>query len=402
MKKIFIFTNGCTRRKLDVEKMKKYFTLNGYKIIKGIKNADLIIFVSCAFIEGRVRESLKIIEELKKYKKEIIVAGCLPEISKDRLERVFKEKIISTKNFKEIDNFFKDFQYKFSIVPDSNLPCFLLSELLLILKTKPLTELFSLNSFHLVREFLINAAQSKFIHSRSKIYFLRISQGCLGNCAYCSIRKAIGSLKSKPIEICLQEYKQILNQGCENVVILGDDVGAYGLDLNTSFPELLNQLSGIEQRIFVKWSIKEMHPQWIVRYYSDLLNFIRRGKIIHILCGIQSGSSRILKLMNRYSNVEIIKRALKKFKEVNPNLKLSAQIIVGFPSETEKDFLMTLGFIKEIKFDEIFIYPYSNQEGTMAFKLPNQISSEIKSKRIKQILTFLRKEKINYYCENNL
>jgi len=382
--------------------MKKYFTLNGYKIIKGIKNADLIIFVSCAFIEGRVRESLKIIEELKKYKKEIIVAGCLPEISKDRLERVFKEKIISTKNFKEIDNFFKDFQYKFSIVPDSNLPCFLLSELLLILKTKPLTELFSLNSFHLVREFLINAAQSKFIHSRSKIYFLRISQGCLGNCAYCSIRKAIGSLKSKPIEICLQEYKQILNQGCENVVILGDDVGAYGLDLNTSFPELLNQLSGIEQRIFVKWSIKEMHPQWIVRYYSDLLNFIRRGKIIHILCGIQSGSSRILKLMNRYSNVEIIKRALKKFKEVNPNLKLSAQIIVGFPSETEKDFLMTLGFIKEIKFDEIFIYPYSNQEGTMAFKLPNQISSEIKSKRIKQILTFLRKEKINYYCENNL
>ncbi len=402
MKKIFIFTNGCTRRKLDVEKMKKYFTLNGYKITKGIKNADLIIFVSCAFIEERVRESLKIIEELKKYKKEIIVAGCLPEISKDRLEKVFKEKVISTKNLKEIDKFFKDFQYKFSIVPDPNLPCFLLSELLLILKTKPLTELFSLNSFHLVKEFLINAIQSKFIHSRSKIYFLRINQGCLGNCAYCGIRKAIGSLKSKPIEICLQEYQQILNRGCENVVILGDDVGAYGLDLNTSFPELLNQLSGIEQRIFVRWSIKEMHPQWIVKYYSDLLNFIRRGKIIHILCGIQSGSSGILKLMNRYSNVEIIKRALKEFKKVNPNLKLSAQIIVGFPSETEKDFLMTLGFIKEIKFDKIFIYPYSNQEGTIAFKLPNQISSEIKSKRIKQILTFLRKEKINYYCENNL
>jgi MiaB/RimO family radical SAM methylthiotransferase len=348
-----------------------------------------------------VKESLEIIEKLKKYKKEIIIAGCLPEIAKNQLEKFFKGKTISTKDLEKIDEFFKDFQYKFSTVSDSNFPHFLPCELLLIFKTKPLTKIFSLNSFHLIKEFLANMVQSRFSYNRSKTYFLRINQGCLGNCAYCSIKKAIGPLKSKPPENCLEEYKQILNLGCENVVILGDDVGAYGLDLNTSFPELLNRLSKIEQGFFVKWSIKEMHPQWIVKYYLDLLPFIQRGKIIHILCGVQSGSSRILKLMNRYSNIGMVQKVLKEFKKVNPNLKLSAQIIIGFPSETEEDFLKTIEFIREIKFNEVFIYPYSNQEGTIAFKLPNQIPDEIKRRRIKQIVSFLKKEKINYYCENN-
>jgi len=397
MRKIFIFTNGCTRRKLDVEKLKKYFTLNGCKITQRIKDADLVIFVSCGFIKQREEESLKIIEQIKNYKKELIVAGCLPEIARDNLDKIFKGRTISTKNLKNIDIFFKDFQWKFSNISDANTVSFSISSLYLILKTKSFLQLLSQNCFNLIKETIRGVIWSKFCSKKSSPCFLRISQGCLGNCAYCSIRKAIGILKSKPQKECLEEYKKLLKKGYKTFVILGDDVGAYGLDMNTSFSSLLEALSKIDQDLSVKWFIKEMNPRWIVKYSSELFNFIKNRKISYMLCGIQSGSDRILKLMNRDPISKETKKVLKKLKKVNPSLKLSAQIIIGFPSETEKDFFQTLHLIKEVRFDEVFIYPYSEQKGTLAAQLPDKIPTKIKQQRTKQALNFLKKEKIKAY-----
>lgn len=397
MKRVFIFTNGCTRRKLDVERLKKYFILNDYEIVEKVKNADIIIFVSCGFIKHREEESLKIIKHLKNYKKELIIAGCLPEITKDRLNKIFSGKIISTKNLESIDRFFENFQWKFSDVSDANTISFSISGLSLILKTKPFPKIFSRNCFNLIKESISEIIRSKFTLRNSSLCFLRISQGCLGNCSYCSIRKAIGILKSKPLKNCLEEYKQLLKKGYKNFVILGDDVGAYGLDINTSFPKLLKALSETDQDFSVKWLIKEMNPRWIVKYYAELLNFVKKGKISYMLCGIQSGSDRILKLMNRDPITETTKKILKRFKEINPFLKLSAQIIIGFPSESEDDFFKTLDLIKEVRFDEVFIYPYSEQKRTLAIQLKNKIPVKIKQRRIEQMLKFLKKEGVKAY-----
>ncbi len=397
MRKIFIFTNGCTRRKLDVEKLEKYFVLNGCRITQRIKGADLVIFVSCGFIKQREEESLKIIEQIKNYKKELIVAGCLPEIAKDNLNKIFKGRTISTKNLKNIDTFFENFHWKFSNIPDSNTVSFSVSNLCLIIKTKSFLQLLSQNCFNLIKETIRGIIWSKFGSKKSSSCLLRISQGCLGNCAYCSIRKAIGILKSKPLEECLEEYKKLLKKGYKIFVILGDDVGAYGLDMNTSFPDLLKALSKIDQDLSIKWFIKEISPRWIVKYSSELFNFIKNGKISYMLCGIQSGSDRILKLMNRDPISKETKKILKKFKKADPSLKLSAQIIVGFPSETEKDFFQTLHLIKDIRFDEVFIYPYSDQKGTLSVQLQDKIPTKIKQRRIKQVLNFLKKEKIKAY-----
>jgi tRNA A37 methylthiotransferase MiaB len=400
MKGVLIFTNGCTRRKLDVERLKKYFRLNGYKITEKIKDTDLIIFVSCAFIKQREEESLKIIERLKNYKKELIVAGCLPEVARDRLDKIFNGKIISTRNLEDIDILFENFHWKFSKIPDANFVSSSLIELWFILKTKPLLKLLCMNYLNLIKNTIFDAIRSKlFFKKLSSIYFLRVNQGCLGNCSYCSIKKAIGVLKSKPLKICLEEYKQMVKKGYKNFVILGDDVGAYGLDIKISFPKLLKDLSKIDRNSLVKWSIKEMNPRWIIKYYSELLKFIKSKKISHMLCGIQSGSDRILKLMNRDPVSGEIKKILKEFKKMNPFLKLSAQIIIGFPSETEDDFLATLNLIKDVRFDEVFIYPYSKQEGVLSAHLENEISEEIKREKVKRMLDFLKKEKIKTYCE---
>ena len=135
----------------------------------------------------------------------------------------------------------------------------------------------------------------------------------------------------------------------------------------------------------------------MAKYYAELLNFVKKGKISYMLCGIQSGSDRILKLMNRDPITETTKKILKRFKEINPFLKLSAQIIIGFSSESENDFFKTLDLIKEVRFDEVFIYPYSEQKRTLAVQLKNKIPVKIKQQRIEQMLKFLKKEGVKAY-----
>lgn len=398
-KKIFIFTNGCTRRKLDVKRLETYFRLNNCKITRKLKEADYIIFVSCAFVKQRIEESLQIIMKLKKYNGELIIVGCLPEINRKSLNEIFNGKTISTKNLDEIDKIFPEFKFKFSTIPDANLISSSFSGVSLIIGTKK-AKIFSQNCLNLIKNIFIETTKSRFLSSQQFTYFLRIQKGCLGSCSYCSIRKAIGPLKSKPLAVCIEEYKQMINKRYKNFVILGDDVGAYGLDIKSTFPELLWSLSKISQGNTTIWSIKELHPKWIVKYESDLLKLVEQNKIKHMLCGIQSGSDRILRLMNRYHNSNNIIRILKKFKEVNPDLKLSAQIIIGFPSETREDFLATLASIKKIKFNEVFMYPFSKNEKTPAASLRDEISDTIKRKRIKQAMKVLKKEKIKFFCED--
>jgi tRNA A37 methylthiotransferase MiaB len=399
-KRIFIFTNGCTRRKLDVQKLETYFKLNNCRTTRKLKEADYIIFVSCAFIKQRREESLKIIMKLIKYDGKLIVAGCLPEINRERLKKVFKGEVISTKHLYEIDKIFPEFKFKFLTIPDANFAPSPLFSTFLILGTKKI-KIFSrsYNYLSLIKNTFTEIIKTKLISKKKSACFLRIQEGCLGNCSYCSIRKAIGPLKSKPLKVCIEEYKKMINKGYKNFVILGDDVGAYGLDIKTTFPELLESLSKIGQNLTIKWSIKELHPKWIIKYESELLKLIKQGKIKHMLCGVQSGSNRVLQLMNRYYNSNSIIKVLKKIKKVSPDLKLSTQIIIGFPSETEKDFLATLDLIKRIKFNEVLIYPYSKNEKSSTMNLKDEISDTIKKERIRQIIKSLKKEKINCYCD---
>jgi len=393
---IFIFTNGCGRRQLDAEKLKNYFKINDFRIAKNPRDAECIIFISCAFIKNREDESFKIIKNFKKFKKKLIVAGCLPEISKNKLSQIFKGKTLSVKNLNEIDNIFKDFKFKFSSIPDANLISSSTSPLLPILSAKKnLKEVFVKDSLNLIKGRFINNLKNK-LNPLSTSHYIRISHGCLGNCSYCSIRRAIGTLKSKPIEICKEEYKKILKSGSKHIVIFADDVGAYGLDINSSFPRLLNEFLKIDIKNISYWQIKELNARWIIKYEKELLEIIRKNKIKHMLCGIQSGSDRILGLMNRQNNSGELIAALKKFKKADPNLKISAQIIIGFPSENESDFMATLNLIKQTKFNEVILYPYSDREGTVAFQINPKIPDNIKKERIKTAINFLRKEKINY------
>ncbi len=336
-KKVCIICNGCGRRKLDAERLKNFFKINNFYITKKLNGVDLIVFIACAFTDQRERESLKIIRKLNNFKGQLIIAGCLPKIIQDKLSEIFKEKIITIKNLEEIDDIFREFKYPLKEIPDAHNIYHDLTSSFLIFSSKNPAEKIGINSIRLIKNSIFETVRPK-INKEKQPYYLRISYGCLGNCTYCVIKKAIGPLKSKQLDVCIEEYKDALARGYKDFIFLADDLGAYGLDIKSSLPELLNNLMSIDlQNSNINWSLKEMHSRWLIKYKSELVNILKYKRIKYILCGIQSGNNRILNLMNRHHKREEIIETIKKFRKTNPALKLSAQVIVGFPSEKNED-----------------------------------------------------------------
>jgi tRNA A37 methylthiotransferase MiaB len=229
------------------------------------------------------------------------------------------------------------------------------------------------------------------------LYHIRVSWGCIGNCSFCITKKAIGSFKSKPFEECIQEFKRGLKAGYRDFIICSDDPGAYGVDIDSSFPKLLDEMTDIEGNYNLM--ITGLSPVMLMKYLDEMEEILKKKKITAILFPIQSGSSRILKLMNRYSDVDKMKEAFLRLKKSFPGLILETQIILGFPTETFEDFKQSLNFVKECNFYSGYLYKFSCRPGTDAEKIEPKVSDEEMSKRLKYAKNFFRKEgyKMSYF-----
>ncbi|MAG39072.1 hypothetical protein CMO90_03195 [Candidatus Woesearchaeota archaeon] len=401
--RIFITTNGCPARILDMRRLIKYFELNNFKIVTNPSKADKIIFLTCSFREFKENESFKYINSYNKFKGELIIAGCMPEIIPKKFREKFSGRFITTKNMIEIDNIFPNFKIKLSSVPDQN---FLFNSFKSAI-IKFLTELrFSKNYKTFFRKFVYYIKQHvsisdffNLLYRKKPLAMMRISRGCLGNCTYCSIKKAIGKLESKPLIVCLNEYKNLIDKNHRKFVILADDVGAYGLDINSSFSELLEKFSIIDKNFKVEWHIQDINPVWLIKYQQELFNQIKNGKITKIFCPIQSGSKRILNLMKRSYNISVLVKCFSNLRTANPELKINSEFIIGFPSESWNDFVKTLNLIKLIKPGFVFLYPYHDLSQSDSHNFKNKISSKQIRKRLNYAINFLKQEKINWVCE---
>jgi tRNA A37 methylthiotransferase MiaB len=205
-------------------------------------------------------------------------------------------------------------------------------------------------------------------------YHVRISWGCLGNCSYCAIQKAIGPLKSKPIDECIKDFTLGLKNGFKNFIITADDVGAYGIDIGYNFPQLLEKLSSLKGEY--KISIQDFDPKWIVKYIDDLEVIFEKNKISSINVALQSGSKNILKLMNRYNDINKISEALERLRNNSKYFSLDTHFILGFPSEKREDFNQTMKFVIDNGFDMGFIYRFSLRSNTKANEIEPKITSD--------------------------
>ncbi len=301
---------------------------------------------------------------------ELIVVGCLPDIEPKKLKKIFNGRTISTKNLNFIDNYFPENTIKFKDISDSDV----ISEGITqtqVNKGINMIPLISKTYSHLQKNIikhLFNRHLLLYLYPHEKNnYHVRISWGCLGSCTYCAIRKAIGTLKSKPIDDCINEFEIGLKQGFKNFIITADDVGAYGVDIGYTFPQLIERLSSFKGEY--KISIQDFDPKWIVKYIDDLDGIFKKNRISSINVALQSGSKNILKLMNRYNDIGKISDAIQRLRNSNNDFSLDTHFILGFPSETREDFHQTMKFVIDNGFDMGFIYRFSLRSNTKADKI---------------------------------
>ncbi len=398
MKKVYIYRiESCSRRKLDAEKFSDYFKENNYKIVDNPKKADYIILVTCAYIDDLSETSLNYVKKFQRYDAELIVAGCLPGIDKEKLDKIFTGKTVVTKEIEKIDEIFKNNKIKFREMHDSNKLWRNFSERGISgrIDSKIGMKLFERLSKK-IREGVTAIAYGKnsinfsyFLKFSNKTYYLRISRGCNCNCAYCAIKNAIGPLKSKPIDTCIKEFKEGIQKGYKNFIIAAEDIGSYGIDIQSSLPELLQEIHKIKGKYTIE--IESIQPVWLIKYFDEIEKILRQGKINRLCSSIQSGSQRILKLMNRYSNIDKTKEIFQKIKNINPKIIFSTEYILGFPSESREEFRDTIELINEIKFDWIVIHPYSKREGIQSETIEPKVPEKEIRERIKILKEFFTK-----------
>ncbi|UCF50508.1 MAG: radical SAM protein [Thermoplasmatales archaeon] len=407
-KKIFIYgILTCNRRKLDAWKLKEYFLKNNYKIVTNVKDADIILLSTCAYSNKHAKTSLEMTKKFLDFNAELIVVGCLPDIEKEELAKIFNGKTLSTKELKKIDKIFPENKIKFKDIKDANTPLENANEYFFISNLKKafektffankIVDVFSKSILKKIlldksancHRSIINYGYFKYfkeklqpsltIHKDS--YFIRPSWGCLGTCSYCVIKKAIGPLKSKPLETIIDEFKKGLNLGYSNFIFDADDLGAYGVDLDSNFAEMLDKITDISGDYSVH--LRYIHPTWIVKYCKNFEKILKKGKIKSLGSAIQSGSPRILRLMHRFSDVEKIKSSFSKIKNAYPKLLIATECINGFPSETEEDFKETIKVVNEISFDWGFVFPFSCRPGSLAEKIEPKVSNKEILERMK-------------------
>jgi len=395
---IFIHECACVRRRLDAKKFSNYFNKNNYKIVDDPDKADFIILFTCGSTEEATVYSMKLIKKFQKYDAELIVAGCLPDVEPDRLKQIFNGKTVATKNMEKIDEIFKDNKTKFNNIEDVNSPWknygfigfinrpfwILLN---IFLQFKIFNKIYQIIMDNYLRKSLFFQFTFRLTDNKEN-FFIHISRGCIHNCSYCSIRRAIGPLISKPLDKCLNEFKTGLNKGYKHFFLVSDDVGAYGLDIKSNLYELLDEMTKIEGNFII--SLEEIHPNWIIKYIDDLEKIIKRRKIKHLLVAIQSGNDRILKLMKRSYGKEALINSVSRLKKAYPGLVLGTHAIIGFPSETKAEFEETLNLIKHLQIQVGFLPIFSNMKGAKAEYINPKITSKEKNRRAILALKYLR------------
>ena len=354
--------------------------------------------VSCAFSNQRTEQCIEQIKRFKKYDAELIIAGCLPAIDPQRMKEVFNGRTVVTKEIEKVDELFPDHKYKWNDLEDENIPWNNVDLSQSVDSVKDLMNKCSLikDYYHdfwdVVRNsFLYDSAVMTWYGSASENpFFIRPSRGCMSQCAYCAIWKAIGKMESKPLDILIKEFEKGLKQGHKEFILDSDDIGCYGVDIGSSFPELLDRLTDYDEDYAI--DIHYIHPHWVLKYIDDMERILKKGKVRRILSSIQSGNPRILKLMRRYPDTEKLKDAYFRLKKAYPDLLLETEAICGFPTETFEEFKDTLKFINDVRFGWGAIFPFSCKTGTKAEEIEPKIPEDEIKRRIEYAKNYLRKQ----------
>lgn len=354
--KFSIITFGCKVNSYESEFIKEQMINNQFIYEDDFTKADIVIINTCSVTNTADNKSKKMIRSVKRENPDcvLVVCGCTAENKREQLNEFDIDVLIGNKDKSKIVELIKEFiktKEKYVKFYDDRR-----------------IEFEDMN----IKEFDLTRA------------FVKIQDGCSNFCAYCIIPYVRGAIRSKKMEDVLEEVQDLVKTGHKEIVLTGINTGAYGRETGEyDLTDLIRKLSLIDGLERIRISSIEM-----TEINDKFIEELKNNKKIcgHLHISLQSGSERILKLMNRkYSKEEYLKQ-IEKIRDARPNINLTTDVIVGFPGETEEDFQECIEFCKKVGFSKIHVFPYSVREGTKAATMPDQLSNAIKKERARKLI----------------
>lgn len=362
-KKYFVETYGCQMNEHDSEKMSELLEQLGLEAVDSVDTADVVVINTCAIrekAEHKVYSSLGKLRLLKRQNPNmiVVVAGCVAQQKKDQLASKFNhlDLVLGAHHISELPELIK----RISISRER------------IVKTEFVDDI---QSLHMPAPGRGPSPISSYV---------TIMQGCSNFCAYCVVPYARGREQSRETEEIVEEVSSLASQGVREIALLGQNVNAYGKDLGngTHFTGLLEKLSAIKDIKRIRFTTS--HPR---DFDSSLAEAVANlAKVCeHVHLPLQSGSDRVLRNMRRaYTFSEYLEK-IDMLRSKSPGCAITADMIVGFPGESDEDFQDTIDALERIRFDQIFSFKFSPRPGTAAEHMSDQIPEEVKKARLAEV-----------------
>lgn len=363
--KFYIYTLGCKVNTYESNVIKDKLINSGY-VYSDVDSADIYIINTCTVTNTSDNKSLKTIRQVLRNHKDaiIVVVGCMSQVNYKLLSNLDLSIILGNSGKSKIVSYIEKYKKDGKKIIDIE-----------DIMEKPFEDM-CLNNF-----------------SKTRAY-VKIEDGCENYCTYCIIPYARGRVRSKQIDVCINEIKDLVKAGHKEIVLTGIHTGHYGSDINSNLSTLIKEIENIKGLERLRISSIE-----ITELTDEFLSVLSSSKILvdHMHIPLQSGSNEILKLMNRKYDKEYFIDKINKIRNIRSDISITTDVIVGFPGETDELFNETIETINKIKFSKIHVFPFSLRKGTKAEELPNHIDDVTKKSRVKKLLEISKNLEIEYF-----
>ncbi len=344
MAKIWVEAYGCSASFSDSEMISGLIVNGGHTLAENPDDSDLSVIVTCSVKDATASKMIHRIKESNS--KPLVVAGCLPKAEKDTVEK---------------------FAENASLLGPNSIG----KTLQVIQSTLDGKKLIALEDSDISKVGLPK------IRLNPAVGIVEIASGCMSECTFCQTKLSKGDLQSYRVGDIVRQVKTEISDGCSEVWLTSTDNGCYGFDIDSDLPELINSVVEIPDKFFVR--VGMMNPMYMPRIRDNLLKSFDSSKVFKFLhVPVQSGSDKVLNDMKRGHTASTFRDVVNQFREKFGKFTISTDVIVGFPTETEEDFEMTMNLLRETKPDIVNLSRYSQRPGTDAAEMVQIDVAEVK------------------------
>lgn len=397
--RVYIAVNGCHENHMDAALVQRYLGSTGrFVAAANVGDADVVIVQGCAVTQHMENESRDIIAHLEQAKRpdaKLIVAGCIarfrPELATgdagtsvplDAIGHIMYDLDENARRLavNHLESAPEDLQAYLGERKEQVFAGYTATG-----EPTPATQR-DFKPFHLA--FKAVRSYKDFVESRldvcaGRTYSIKACTGCLGQCAYCSVRQTRGTVRSKTMDEVMTEFRRGLDSGYTDIALLGTDIGDYGKDIGLDFIDLLRKMVDVPRPFNLR--LRNVNPRWIAARWQDFCEVAETGKITYMQVALQSGSDRVLALMRRGHQIGELMDALAEIRGRAPRLVLRTQLIAGFPTESDWDFRQSMAVVKSGVFDYTDVFRYTSRPGTAAAEIEPEVPWDVIMRRYRAL-----------------